>query len=56
MPSIPEDAYAAQGHYGQAVIIIPSRELVVVRMGQTYNGSAWNMELFLSETLAALPE
>ena len=56
MPSIPEDAYAAQGHYGQAVIIIPSRVLVVVRMGQTYNGSAWNMELFLSETLAALPE
>ncbi len=56
MPSIPEDAYAAQGHYGQAVVIIPSRDLVVVRMGQTFNGSAWNLEAFLRDVLAALPE
>jgi CubicO group peptidase (beta-lactamase class C family) len=35
---MPEDAYAFQGHFGQYVIIVPSLELVVVRMGMTYSG------------------
>ena len=54
MPSIPEDAYAARGHYGQSTFIIPSRDLVVVRMGQSFNKDAWNMEAFLADILAAL--
>ncbi len=55
MPSIPDDAYAARGHYGQSVVIIPSRQLVVVRMGQTFSPEAWDTEAFLGELLAALP-
>jgi len=55
MPAVPEDAYAARGHYGQSVIIIPSRQVVVVRMGQTFNPGAWDTEAFLVELLAALP-
>jgi CubicO group peptidase (beta-lactamase class C family) len=56
MPSIPVDAYAARGHYGQSTFIVPSRDLVVVRMGQSFSAEAWDMEQFLADVLAALPE
>ncbi|MDP3278955.1 MAG: serine hydrolase [Deltaproteobacteria bacterium] len=30
-PGVPEDTYAARGHWGQSITVIPSRELVIVR-------------------------
>ena len=56
MPGVPRDAYAARGHYGQSTFIIPSRDLVVVRMGQSFSTDAWDMEKFLIDVLAALPD
>lgn len=32
-PDLPEDAFAALGHWGKAVFVIPSWDMVVVRMG-----------------------
>lgn len=37
MPDVPKDLFFADGYQGQRVFIIPSKELVVVRLGVTYS-------------------
>lgn len=55
-PGMPEDAYAFQGHFGQYVIVVPSLELVVVRMGMTYIGErGFDKQALLRGVVAALP-
>jgi CubicO group peptidase (beta-lactamase class C family) len=55
-PGMPEDTYAFQGHFGQYVIVVPSLELVVVRMGMTYNGEqGFDKQALLQGIVAALP-
>jgi CubicO group peptidase (beta-lactamase class C family) len=55
-PGMPEDAYAFQGHFGQYVIVVPSLELVVVRMGMTFNGEqGFDKQALLRGVVAALP-
>ena len=54
-PAIPGDAFHALGHEGQCLTVIPSRRLVVVRLGLSIDIKAWNHAAFLSDILAALP-
>ncbi|MCF8110752.1 MAG: beta-lactamase family protein [Desulfobacteraceae bacterium] len=54
-PSVPADAYCAKGFQDQRVIIIPSKKLVLVRLGNCTGEDAWNNEAFINDFLAALP-
>jgi len=56
MPSLPVDTYFAAGHEGQFVTIIPSRKLVVVRLGLSRLKGAWDQEWFIAQILEAIPE
>jgi CubicO group peptidase (beta-lactamase class C family) len=54
-PDLSTDLYWAAGFQGQHVAIVPSRELVVVRLGASADERAWSLGDFLAELLAALP-
>ncbi|PRP97621.1 6-aminohexanoate-dimer hydrolase [Enhygromyxa salina] len=55
LPGVPPDAYFASGHQGQIVLVVPSRDAVIVRLGMT-NGRKWPRAEFAAAVLAALPE
>ncbi len=52
--SLPEDAYFAMGHEGKVIAIIPSRHLVVVRLGLSRSSETWDYEGFMADILAAI--
>lgn len=52
-PDAPHDLYSANGYQGQFVFIIPSRNVVIVRMGT--GRESFDTNLFLKNILAAIP-
>ncbi len=55
LPEVPADAFWASGHQGQMVLVVPSREAVIVRHGMT-NNREWPRAEFAAKVLAALPD
>ena len=53
---VPRTAYSTSGNRGQYVIILPSRELVIVRRGLDYGRQGFNRWDLLREVLKAFPE
>lgn len=47
-PHVPQDAYAAEGHWNQIVLVVPSLDLVVVRTGDDRDESALSYDRFFS--------
>jgi hypothetical protein len=47
-------ALHAVGHEAQFVTIVPSRDLVIVRLGRTRYPQAWDHAAFVRDVLAAL--
>jgi CubicO group peptidase (beta-lactamase class C family) len=54
-PGVPQDTLSMEGHWGQLVAMVPSREAVVVRMGWTVVDDGFDSCQFLADVLATLP-
>lgn len=52
---VPPDTFAAIGNRGQYVVIVPSRQVVIVRRGEDPVGAGFDIAAFTRDVLAALP-
>ena len=52
---VPEDAFWLRGHDGQSIAIVPSRNLVVLRMGLTPSKLAYRPQRLVAALSAVLP-
>lgn len=55
-PDAPKDLYSANGFQGQRIFIIPSKEVVIVRMGLTNDDNAFDFNTFLKEVLSSIKQ
>ena len=53
-PQLPADVFHVVGHEGQFVTVIPSRQLVLVRLGLSRGLHVWDHEVFVAKVLAAV--
>jgi len=54
-PGIPRDTLSMEGHWGQLVAMIPSKNAVIVRLGWTFESDQFDACRFISDVAATLP-
>jgi hypothetical protein len=52
---MPEDAYYMLGYDEQVVVVVPSRDLVIVRLGLTRESGTWDHARDLAPIVQAFP-
>jgi CubicO group peptidase (beta-lactamase class C family) len=53
---IPDDAFAARGNRGQYLVVVPSKDLVIVRRGEDMVGTRFDIAAFTRDVIAAIDE
>ncbi|NIK70248.1 serine hydrolase [Paenibacillus sp. BK720] len=58
MPHVPHDAFFAMGNMGQQIVIVPSQQLVVVRLGMSHHpdGLIAGADRLVADVIAALKD
>jgi CubicO group peptidase (beta-lactamase class C family) len=54
-PGVPEDAFAARGHWGQSITVVPSRDVVIVRTADDRERGVFDFARFITLALAVAP-
>ena len=53
-PSLPSDMFVAWGFQGQFLVVLPSKNLVLVRLGLNTATTGWSLERFVGRVTSAL--
>jgi CubicO group peptidase (beta-lactamase class C family) len=53
-PGVPADTVAANGNRGQYVVVVPSRQVVIVRRGEDPAGARFDIARFTAELLSSM--
>ena len=52
---LPNDSFSAEGYQGQLLLVVPSQQAVIVRLGQTPKKRGFDANAFGADVLSALP-